>query len=89
MVVGLVSCLAVDDPVDSVDEFLDVERSGVALFKVTIVVVLVLCAKGIDVGPNEILQLHQLVLTSHHHPLFWWSYAFGPLYALVFRLFLS
>lgn len=78
MVVGFVSCLTIDNPVDGVDEFVDVERSGVALFKVTIVVVLVLCAKGVDVGPNDILQLHQFILTSHHHPLFWRSYTFGP-----------
>lgn len=55
MIVRFIGCLAVDNPVDCVDEFLDIEWSRIALFEVTIVVVLVLGAKGIDVSPNDIL----------------------------------
>jgi hypothetical protein len=66
---GLIDGLAVDDPVDSVDELLNAEGGWVSLLEVAVVVVLVLAAEGVDICPDYILQLRQLVLASYRHLL--------------------
>jgi hypothetical protein len=62
---GLVSGLAVDDPVDGVDDACDVEVAAVLLLELVVEVVLVLLSEGVQVGPHEPLYLLQLV-SAHH-----------------------
>ena len=59
--VGFIDGLAVDDPVDSVDDPVDVEVAFVVFLELVVEVVFILVpSEGVDVGPHEHLYLLQL-----------------------------
>ena len=61
MGVGFINGLAVDDPVDSIDDPVDVEVAFVVFLELVVEVVFILVpSEGVDVGPHEHLYLLQL-----------------------------
>ena len=51
----------VDDPVDCVDEFVDVEGCAIASLHVCVHVIAVLLPEGVDISPYDLDQLAELV----------------------------
>lgn len=52
----LIDGLAVDDPIDSIDEFFNVEWGWVSFLQITVIVILILASKGVDIGPYYVFQ---------------------------------